>query len=188
MRLLAPLVLASALTAPLAATTVIAPTFEELVAKARTIFVGETVDTRAAWETTREGRHIVTIVTFDVSRVIKGSVGLRTQLTFAGGRIADVAQEIAGMPKFRVGDRDVLFVSGDGNTVSPLVALWHGRFRLQPDPDGGERFVRSFDGKPLLLGLDMRGRGASLSRGPLRLSEFESAVRQRASTSDRNQR
>lgn len=172
-------------------TTVIAPTFDELVSKAETIFVGEAVDARSVLETTRDGRRIVTIVTFDVSRVIKGSVGLRTQLTFLGGTVGDETMEIAGMPKFRVGDRDVLFVSGEGGSASPLIGMWHGRFRIEADPAGGESLVRAFDGKPLLLGLNARRPSGLLggSRGPLVLSEFESAVRQRlAAASDKTRR
>ena len=169
--------------------TVIAPTFDELVSKASLIFVGETVEARSVWETTRENRRIVTIVTFDVVRVIKGSVGLRTQLTFLGGRVGDEGMEIAGMPKFQSGDRDVLFVSAERSVASPLVGMWHGRFRLEQDPGGGEWLVRSFDGKPLLLGFDARGPSGVLSpsSGPLRLSALESAVRERlTSQSDRN--
>lgn len=172
-------------------TTVIQPSFDELVSKAELIFVGEAVDTRSVLETTRDGRRIVTIVTFDVSRVIKGSVGIRTQLTFLGGTVGDEAMDIAGMPKFQVGDRDVLFVSSERSSASPLIGMWHGRFRVVEDPVSGQLLVRSYDGKPLLLGLDARQPSGFLraSRGPLVLSEFESAVRQRlAAASDRNRR
>ena len=171
-------------------TTVIQPSFDELVSKAGLIFVGEAVDTRSVLETTRDGRRIVTIVTFDVSSVIKGSVGLRTQLTFLGGTVGGETMEIAGMPKFQVGDRDVLFVSSAARSASPLMGMWHGRFRVVEDPASGQLRVRSFDGKPLLMGLDTRQSGLrGLSKGPLVLSEFEAAVRQRlAAASNGNRR
>jgi hypothetical protein len=43
---------------------------DELVTGAETIFVGTTVDRRSEWEVTREGRTIVTLVTFDVHEVL----------------------------------------------------------------------------------------------------------------------
>src|SRR5262249_18588141 len=114
----------------------------------------------------------------DVLHVMKGQVGLRTQLTFAGGTIGNRTLDVAGVPQFAAGDRDVLFVSPDRNAVSPLLGVWHGRFRVEPDPVTGEALVRTFDGKPVLVGCGARSLGAGGS-GPLTLSRFESAVRQR---------
>ena len=112
------------------ATTVVPPTFDELLSRAETIFVGRAVDTRSEFEYGRSGRSIVTHVTFVVERVLKGRVGLQTELTFLGGRVDDLAMEVADMPQFRVGDRDVLFVSPTVRPVSPLVGFAYGRFRV----------------------------------------------------------
>ena len=96
----------------LSATTVIPPSFDELVSKADTIFLGRAVDTRSEFVSSRTSRSIVTHVTFVVERLLKGRAGLQTKLTFQGGTVGDLRMEITDMPQFRVGDRDVLFVSG----------------------------------------------------------------------------
>jgi hypothetical protein len=168
------------------ATSVLAPSFDELIAKAEIIFVGDVVDRRTVWEESRDGRRIVTLVTFDVARVLKGQVGLRTQLRFLGGTIGDRTLEVSGMPEFRVGDRDVLFVLPGRNAASPLVGFWHGRFRVVRDEATGEQRLRTHDGHPVIAGLDiakpLEGAtrlGAAAQRRPLTLEDFETLVKQR---------
>src|SRR6185436_16333751 len=73
---------------------VIPPTFESLVSRANTIFVGEVMDVRAAWIATPHGRAIKTYVTFKVEDVWQGAVGAVTQLEFMGGTIGDMTMEV----------------------------------------------------------------------------------------------
>src|ERR1041384_1005902 len=89
-------------------TTVIPPTFDELISKARLIFQGQVVDRRSEWETTTQGRSIITRVTFRVAGVLKGRAGPVVELTFLGGTIGETTLSVSDMPKFLVGDRDVL--------------------------------------------------------------------------------
>ena len=162
-------------------TTIIPPTFDEIVSRAETIFVGEVVDRRSEWETTRSGRSIITLVTFSVSRVLKGSPSLRTQLTFLGGSIDDLTMQVAEMPEFQIGDRDVLFVSGRQHAASPIVGFAYGRFRIVRDAISGSDVVRTHDGRPLPGTEDLTSR-LSLSLAtirPMSLNAFESSVRQR---------
>jgi hypothetical protein len=163
-------------------TTVIAPTFDELVAKAQTIFVGRAVDTRSEFEYSSSGRSIVTHVTFSVERVLKGQVGLQTELTFLGGTVGDIRMEVAGMPEFRVGDRDLLFVSSQVHAASPLVGLAYGRFRLVRDPVTGADQVRTHDGRPVVSIEDIGKPPVKTLKTlrPMAFTEFESIVRQRA--------
>ena len=163
------------------ATTVVPPSFDDLVSSAETIFIGEVVDQRSMWETKVDGRSIVTVVTFDVTRVLKGRLGLRTELTFLGGTMGDLTEQVVDMPKFRLGEEDVLFVSSERYSASPLVGFSHGRFRIETDPATRQPIVRDHDGKPLILGLDAsKPIGLNLgTRGPLQLDEVESMVRDR---------
>src|SRR6185436_12476627 len=111
-------------------TTVIPPTFESLVSSASTIFVGEAINVRSEWIATRDGRAIITRVTFKVEDVWKGTAGAVTELEFLGGTIGETTMEVVGMPQFREGQRSVLFVSDDAKAVSPLVGCYHGRMRV----------------------------------------------------------
>jgi hypothetical protein len=161
-------------------TTVIPPTFEALVSSANTIFVGEVMEVRAVWTPTPQGRAIKTYVTFRVEDVWKGAVGAVTQLEFLGGTIGETTMEVVGMPTFRDGQRSVLFVSPEARAVSPLVGFWHGRMRVEKDPNGIDR-VRTYDGRslgnPSEVGVNRPNYMQSVT--PMRLTDLASAVRGR---------
>ncbi len=163
-------------------TTVIPPSFDALVSGANTIFVGEVMNIRADWESTPTGRAIVTFVTFRVEAVWKGNLGAVTQLEFLGGEIGEVGMKVEGMPVFRLGQRDVLFVSGEARTVSPLVGFMHGRLRVERDTVSGVDRVRTYDGRALgsvaQLG-PQRAAPSLASITPMRLTDLETAVRAR---------
>jgi hypothetical protein len=168
-----------AATIPLLATTVLSVTFQELVQSADTIFIGEVVGQRPFWEETRDGRSIVTSVQFNVVRVLKGRVGLVTQLDFLGGTIGDVTMEVSGVPRFHVGDRDVLFVGAVRNAVSPLVGFAQGRFRIERDGVSGRDRVRSYNGRAVAAtsAIGQQSTAPLASAQPMWLSDFEADVR-----------
>ncbi len=159
-------------------TTVIPPTFDELVSQARTIFVAEVVGQRAVWEVTPQGRAIVTIVTFRVEDTWKGSASPVTQLEFLGGTIDDLTMDVIGVPKFVVGRRDVLFVGETAQVVSPLVGFMHGRLRVERDAATGVDRVRTYDGRSLASVADFgAARAAALVQvTPMRLSDLKASV------------
>ena len=131
------------------AASVIAPTFGAMVARAQAVFVGETLDVRSRWVETPSGPAIVSVVTFKVVRTLKGELGGQTQLEFLGGTVGDYRMEIPGIPRFRVGDEDVLFVDERGQPVSPVVGFMHGRFRVLEDPGTRRRSVARHNFEPL---------------------------------------
>ncbi|MFA5908896.1 MAG: hypothetical protein WC815_08980 [Vicinamibacterales bacterium] len=164
-------------------TTVIPPSFDALVASAGTIFVGEAMNIRSEWESTSNGRAIITIVTFRVEEVWKGNVGAVTQLEFLGGTIGEIGMKVEGMPTFRLGQRDVLFVGTEVRAVSPLVGFMHGRMRVERDTVTGVDRVRTYDGRALgsVAQIGPQRAPASLtSITPMRLTDLEAAVRSRA--------
>jgi hypothetical protein len=162
-------------------TVVSAPSFDDLVTRAQSIFVAQVIDRRAVWETTAQGRSIITQVTFKVDDVWKGSVGPVTRLEFLGGTIDDVTLEVSGVPAFSVGQRDVLFVAPDIKTISPLVGMMYGRLRIERDSMSGVDRVRGFDGRSLNSLADIgRPRITSFAPvAPMRLAEIADAVRAR---------
>lgn len=161
-------------------TTVIPPTFESLVSNANTIFVGEVIGVRSIWTATPQGRAIVTQVTFKVEDVWKGAAGVVTQLEFLGGTIGETQMEVVGMPTFHEGQRSVLYVSSQVRSASPLVGFWHGRMRVEKDPNGVDR-VRTYDGRslgtPAQVGAERPNYMTSVT--PMRLTDLAAAVRGR---------
>jgi hypothetical protein len=161
------------------ATTVIPPTFEELVARSQSVFVGQTIDVQSQWVSRSSGPAIVTVVTFKVIRALKGDMGGQTQLEFLGGRVGEDRLEVAGMPRFRVGDEDVLFVDERGRPMSPVVGFMHGRFRVLEDPATGRRSVARYNFEPLGSVTDI-GAAVAPARIPssraLTLAAFEDEI------------
>lgn len=163
-------------------TTVIPPTFEALVGGANTVFVGEVMSVRSRWFTSARGRVIMTDVTFRVEDVWKGRAGAVTMLEFMGGTVDGTTMEVVGMPEFSVGQRSVLFVSGE-RAVSPLVGFMYGRMKIERDFAGVDR-VRTHDGRSLgsVAQIGPNRPNYMLSVTPMRLSELASAVRGRVGT------
>ena len=162
-----------------APTSVVAPTFDELVARAESVFLGRAVALRSTWVDSRAGRAIVTDVTFAIERTLKGTVYAERSLEFLGGTVGDDTLRVSGMPEFHVGDRDVLFVSETGRPISPLVGFTYGRFRVVRDSRTGTDLVRTHDGRPLGSVDEVGNRSAPATVAPLRtltLDDFLGAV------------
>jgi hypothetical protein len=160
-------------------TTVVPVSFDRLVESAQSIFLAETIDVRSDWRTSSQGRHIVTTVTFKVERVLKGQVAAETRLEFLGGEIAGLVMEVDRVPRFRVGNRDVLFASGVANAVSPLVGFDSGRFPVSTDRSGRAARITMHDGRPFAPALSATSRTRSLlprNATATTYDEFESLV------------
>jgi hypothetical protein len=65
-----------------------------------------------------------------------------------GGTVGAETMEVADAPKFKVGDRDILFVENNGTQFIPLVGIMHGRFRVKKD-EAGRDAVFTNEGSPL---------------------------------------
>lgn len=134
---------------PASPTTVVAPTFDELVMRAETVIVTRAAAIRSAWVQSRAGRAIVTDVTVSIELTLKGPVYAERSFEFLGGTVGEDTLEVAGMPAFHVGDRDVLFINDAGRPASPLVGFMYGRFRIVSDARTGTDMIRTHDGRPL---------------------------------------
>ena len=91
------------------ATTVIPPTFDQLVSRAQVIFQGAVTDVRSQWAGEGAQRHIVTFVTFKVEDTLKGNAGATYSIRLLGGTVDGETMEVSDTPKFKVGDRDILW-------------------------------------------------------------------------------
>lgn len=118
------------------AMTVDCPPFEEKVQLAQLIFDGTVTHVAARNADLPMGRHgkggPYTFYTFAMQRVFKGSVaggGDTVTLRFEGGEVYDAQgklvdeESIPGLPRFKVGDRAILFVANNGDVMSPLVCM-----------------------------------------------------------------
>ena len=131
------------------ATTVIPPTFDELVRQAEVIFQGTVTNVRSVWEGEGAQRHIDTYVTFQVQDSVKGNAGTSYTIRMLGGTVGDETMEVTDTPKFAVGDQDILFVEHNNEQFVPLVGIKHGRFRVQHDEQTLRDVVLNGEGEPV---------------------------------------
>src|SRR5438477_9648341 len=162
------------------ATTVIPPSFDDLVGRAEMIFQGTVTDVRSEWTGEGAQRHIMTYVTVKVEEAIKGNPGASVTLRMLGGTVGAETMEVADAPKFKVGDRDILFVENNGTQFVPLVGIMHGRFRVKKDT-AGQDAVFTNEGSPLsdLTQLGKNEAAASAGRA-MSKQEFRQAIQGKA--------
>ena len=134
----------------LRATSVVAPSFPELVAEARVIARVKVAVIRAVWVETPDGRTIKTLVTFNVEKILKGAPAPELTLSFLGGELEGQSLRVQGVPSFVLGQTDIVFISDlSGAEFCPLVGVMHGRYRVRTDPATARRYVARNDGTPL---------------------------------------
>lgn len=134
--------------APAHATTVLPPTFEELVNGSDFIVRTKVLGLRTE-ATERNGRRwIHTYVRFEVIETIAGTAPTHLELRLLGGKSGDEEMRVEGVPEFRLADEDILFVHGNGRNFFPLYAVMHGRYPIERDASGREMVTRS-DAVPL---------------------------------------
>jgi hypothetical protein len=187
---LLPLTLIALAFTAITATTVIPPTFDQLVRQAELIFQGTVTDARSVWEGEGGQRHIETYVTFKVDDNVKGDAGASYTIRMLGGTVGDETMEISDAPKFNVGDRDVLFVEHNYQQFVPLVGIDHGRFHIQRDDATGSDIVVTGEGDPVKdltkLGHEEQSTSGAPAMSPEQLkSAIKSALKAQANNSTR---
>jgi hypothetical protein len=164
----------------LRATTVIPPTFDQLVDEADTIFEGTVTGLHSEWTGEGADRHIVTYVSFKIEDALKGALGSDYTIRMFGGTVDGQTVEVTDAPRFKVGDRDILFVTHNGTQFIPLVGIMHGRFHVQPDENGANEKIAKDNGAAVAdvakLGQD---EGAAVSGKPMSKADFKAAIRQK---------
>lgn len=135
--------------APLAATTVIPPDFDQLVNESDYIVRAVVESIRAEYRDGPQGRLIVTKARLRIRETTAGQPPAVVELEMLGGQIGDDRLIVNGAPIFRVGDEDFLFVRDNGRTITPLVAMMHGRYPIFRDEATGREFVARSNDVPL---------------------------------------
>jgi hypothetical protein len=129
------------------ATIVVPPTFEQLVQQAELIFQGTVTDVRSVWEGEGAQRHIDTYVRFQIDENVKGNATSSYTLRVLGGTVGDETMEVTDSPKFKVGDREILFVEHNNEQFVPLVGINHGHFHVQRDEQTGRDIITTGEGE-----------------------------------------
>jgi hypothetical protein len=138
------------------ATSVEPPDFPALVRNADAIYRGYVTAVESRRVDPPGGRPLIrTYVTFAVERTLKGAEHTEIVLDFLGGTVGDLTLEVSDMPVFTVGDHNLVFVQGNGRQFCPLVAVMHGRYRIEHDAAANRDIITRENHRPLNRGQDV---------------------------------
>ena len=165
------------------AMSVIAPTFDQLVGAATTVVRGVVTDVHCVSVDTPQGTAIQTLVTFHVERVLKGNANADLTLNFLGGKLGARTLTVLGMPTFKVGDREIVFVGDNGHAICPVLAAGYGRYHVRHDRATNRDYVARENNSPLastdqiVQALDATNPAAPVGPGDAMTTEaFESRI------------
>jgi hypothetical protein len=158
------LTVALAIASSVSATTYLPVTFRDLVNQADVIFIGGVVDVRPYTLRTRTGTLVKTRVTFRVDDAVYGTSSLVEVFDFLGGEAGGYGLAVEGMPKFAVGDREVVFAHRKAS-INPIVGFTQGLLRVRRDSAGVDR-VFTLAGMSLLRPESIGSPAASVRMAP----------------------
>jgi hypothetical protein len=152
------------------ATLAVAAPFEDKVENAAAIVLGKCVKTESRADPS--GRWIVTYSTFQIEKTIKGAAAGQITIVTPGGQVGDTRQATIGIPEFREGDENVLFVK---NTQSGPTVLYFDQGAYDVTTDSrGEKIVAPV--QSTLVKIDSQRGVAVPSELPKSLRAFEGSV------------
>jgi hypothetical protein len=160
------------------ATTVIPPTFDQLVDQAEVIFQGSVTDVKSQWIGEGAERSIVSYITFKVEESLKGGAGQTYTIRMLGGTVGEDTMEVSDAPRFHAGDRDIVFVENNGSQFVPLVGIMHGRFHVRRN-QAGKDVVTDNDDEPVrdVTRLGRESNGPSPRVTDLSPDDFKAAIK-----------
>jgi hypothetical protein len=159
------------------ATTYLPVTFRDLVSQADVIFVGVVVDVRPYTLRTRTGTMVKTRVTFRVDDGMYGTSSLVEVFDFLGGEADGYGLAVEGMPKFTVGDREVVFAHRKAS-INPIVGFTQGLLRVRRDNGGVDR-IFTLEGRSLMRPESIGTPASGLRMAPessMTLSDFRTRI------------
>jgi len=115
---------------------------DELVERSDTIVSGEVLDMRSEW--TADRGQIFTTVTLRPDRRFKGSGQDLVRFRIPGGTVGDVQLMVTHSPVFAVGDKALVFLTGDRGPLPRVVGGEAGKRHIRIGEDGEEVLLPGF--------------------------------------------
>jgi hypothetical protein len=136
-----------------AATLVQAIDLAEMASRSDRIVVAEVQSVESEWDSSH--RTIRTRFEVKVEEVWKGAPAERLIIDQPGGTVGDVEMKVHGMPTFEVGEKAVLFLSGQ--SAHRVVGMSQGKRSLRWD-GGAKRWMADSAEHSAVVRRDFRGR------------------------------
>lgn len=118
------------------------PSLPELLDRAQTVVAGEVLDMQSSW--TPDRRQIFTTVTLRTDRRFKGGGDSLVRFRIPGGTVGDTRLMVTHSPQFSVGERALVFLSGESGRLPRVVAGEAGKRHLRGGDDGQELILPGF--------------------------------------------
>lgn len=167
-----PLLLSISLAVPAAnASLARAVPFDEKVDTSDTIILGKCTKTQAQWD--GERRFIVTYSTFQIEKTLKGVPVAGLTVITPGGSVDGIRQESIGIPSFREGEDNVIFVR---NTAAGPTVSFASQGAYDVVREGNDRIVQPVPSSAVVI--DTQRGVAVAPEEPRPLQQFETEVRQ----------
>lgn len=151
------------------ATVSLAASFDEKVENAAAIVHGRVVKQETRYD--EEKRFILTYTTFEVAKAFKGATPNLVTVVTPGGKIGDVQMTTIGVPEFREGTENVVFLK---NTKRGPTVLYFDQGAYDVISDRGEKIVRPVATDAVTID-EQRGMAVAPEL-PQTLREFETAI------------
>ncbi len=169
-----PILLVSVLCTPLIATTIVAPSDDELIARSSLIITGTAISS----QTVEISGELFTETKVEVISVIAGKAGAVVTVRHGGGRTESRSRVVFGSPEFVAGERVMLFLSDAEDGTYVTNDLFLGKFSERRTVDGARIWYRSESEGTTLLDSKLR-KAHSTKNIQRQAAAFESFVRER---------
>jgi len=157
------------------ATVVPRMSLEEVAGRSERIVHARVVRSWSGWDRTRS--FIWTHYELAVSEWLRGDAGARFVVSEPGGVVDGVGMQIAGTPKFDLGDEIVVFAYKTPIEYWRVQGYTQGAYRVDAGP-GGLKIVRSATADGItILGADPSSATSAVQKEPSTLSDFKARVR-----------
>jgi hypothetical protein len=155
---------------PLAASTFVHMSPEELVAGSDAVIRGRVVEVHSFWDAAGKLIHTEALVRVD-ERLIGEAAGFVTLRT-VGGTVGSYTVEAHGFPEFRQNESLIAFIKQQQDGTARIVGYREGQFRVMRSPEGRVWAMPMVEGRYLTKD----GRQAPPARA-VTLEEFRDRVR-----------
>lgn len=140
------------------ATIILRADVNDLTDTATVVVRGEVLSVESKWTEDESGKTIQTLAVLRVDRVLKGTAGKEITVTCPGGAVGRSEVRVAGTPKFKKGEKVVVFLWKNRYGDYLPLGMNQGKFRIEKDAKSGEeRAKNSLEGLALVGAPDGRG-------------------------------
>ncbi len=131
------------------ATTILKRSFDDVCARAEDVFCGTVASVQSRLD--HQSGTIHTYTTFEnIDWILGGDGQLRYTVRTLGGTVGGQSLVVDGMPRFKLGQRYILFLHGNNHYACPVIGWHQGCFRIVEGDHRGRPQIETYAGRRVL--------------------------------------